>query len=118
MTVELNEANAEAITRPIFESIHKAYENSDRKSLIENNFSKKMKDELTEKVFDQAIREHYSKYGELVEMSYLGYVSRDAGHQVMWKCKYDTNTEEVVWQIYFSKENTSSYEVVGLWFGY
>jgi len=115
---KLNDTNAEEITRPIFESIHSSYANSNYQSLIGNNFSEKMKEDLTEEVFEEAIQKYYSKYGGLVEMTFLGYVDRDVGHQVLWKCKYNENTEEVLWHVFFSKDNSERHEVVGLWFGY
>lgn len=73
---------------------------------------------LTGQVFEEAIQKYYSNYGDLVEMRFLGYVNRDVGHQVLWKCKYNKNTEEVLWHIFFSKDNLDKHEVTGLWFGY
>lgn len=118
MIEELDDSNSEEITRPIFESIHNAYANSNYRSLLGNNFSEEMVANLTEKVFEESIQKYYANYGDLVEMKFLGYVNRDAGHQILWKCKYTNNTEEVLWQIYFSKENSEKHEVTGLWFGY
>lgn len=118
MITKLNEDNAEEISRPIFESIHSAYASADYQQCMENCFSVKMVEVLTEEVFIDGIQKYYSSYGDLVEMKYLGYVDRDVGHQLIWKCRYTKNTEEVVWQMYFSKENDENHEIVGLWFGY
>ncbi len=114
--MELSDNNAENISRPIFENIHRAYAEENYPLLLKN-FSSKMKEDLTENVFLEALEKYYRTYGQLTELQYLGHLEKDIGHQTLWKGRYSESSEEILWHLYLSEDN-GQLEVIGLWFGY
>jgi len=114
--MELSDNNAENISRPIFENIHRAYAEENYPLLLKN-FSNKMKEDLTENVFIEALEKYYRTYGQLIELQYLGHLEKNIGHQTLWKGRYSESSEEILWHLYLSEDN-GELEVIGLWFGY
>ena len=59
MIAEMNDENAEEISRPLFESIHRSYANSNYQEFLRHCLSEKMKEELTEDVLMDGIQKYF-----------------------------------------------------------
>lgn len=97
----LSEFEVESFAVPILRNVINAYQCGDYKKLSAI-LSEQMKQELTQKKFDEAVQGQLKTLGKVKEMIYLGCLKKTDSTQTVWKMVYENADQEFLWQVFFA----------------